>query len=986
MGLLDSGATSTVVGGPGLATLLKLGLKSKPLRDDTYVRVADSNVHTVQEEMELPIVLNGEQKNILAYVVPSLTQSLYLGMDFWHAWRIVPDVLVGRWTTSPKPTPELSEVRVIQPKGELTIDEQNRLGLVINEYAVQAAKGLGRTTLVQHRIDTGQADPVKQRYYPVSPVIQCKLNEELDKMLQLGVVEPSSSPWSSPVLLVKKPSGENRLCLDSRVLNAVTKRDAYPLPYVANILDKLRNARFLSSIDLKSAFWQIPLEAESKERTAFTVPGRGLFHFNVLPFGLHNAAQTQQRLMDRVLGPALEPKVFVYLDDIIIVTGTFEEHVEILLEVLKRLNAAGLTVNANKCEFCRPSLHYLGFVVDKEGLRTSPEKIAAIQKYPKPSTITEMKRFLGVASWYRRFIENYATVCAPLHELTKRTKNKSGKVDSKIVWTETADNAFQEIKKRLVTAPVLACPDYEQTFTIQTDASDKGIGAVLTQGEGSDEQPIAYISRKLNKAEMNYSVTEKECLAVVFAVEKLRPYVEGVPFKVVTDHYSLLWLNQLKDPHGKLARWAVKLQQFDFTLSHRKGKDHVVPDALSRAAIDAIEIHEEEHDAWYGRLLREVERSPGEYPAWRREGDKLYKYIEENYGNPGDLHHWKLAVPKGARKRVLQEGHDDPKAAHLGIFKTKKRIQRLYYWPKMTSDIATYVRKCNVCLQYKTDPQPRSGLMGKQKAVSRPWQLISTDFLGPFPRSSKGNTFLLVVSDWFTKYSLLFPLRAATASSVIRVLEEEIFLVYGVPQYIVCDNGSQFISKALLKIARDYRVNKVWYNARYHPQTNPTERVNRVLVTAIASYVKDNHRTWDVNIAKIGCAIRSATHEVTKKTPNFLTFGRENIISGDEYGTPVAEPEDLVVAVREEKSSRSQEMQAIFEDVQARLKKAYDRNARTYNLRKRPVEFQEGQYVWKRNYTLSSAPNFYAAKLSPKYIKCIVKKKLEFGIQPDSTQ
>jgi hypothetical protein len=443
--------------------------------------------------------------------------------------------------------------------------------------------------------------PIKQRPYWWSPYMLAEVNKEIDRMLENNVISPSDSPWSSPILLVKKSSGEYRLCFDGRRLNAVTKRDSYPLPRVDRILSMLRGAKYISSIDLKNAFWQIPLDSESRPKTAFAIPGRGLFHFNVLPFGLTNAAQRQQCLMDRIFGPELEPHVFVYLDDLIIIAPTFEKHVQVLREVIRRLRDAKLTVNAKKCQLFRSSLKYLGFIVDEHGLGTDPDKVAAMVSYPVPKTSTEIKRFVGMCSWYRRFIPHFSTLMSPINALLTGKRKRQ-----KTEWTPEAQEAFQKIKDALVSAPVLSSPDFSKPFVIQTDASNTGLGAVLTQDLDGDERVIAYASRSLTKAERNYSVTERECLAVLFALEKFRPYVEGTHFTIVTDHYSLLWLNRMKDPAGKLARWSVKLNQFSFDLVHRKGKLNVVPDALSRlpAEIAAVDI-----DSFLGVNLNDLDES-----------------------------------------------------------------------------------------------------------------------------------------------------------------------------------------------------------------------------------------------------------------------------------------------------------------------------------------------------------------------------------------
>ena len=659
------------------------------------------------------------------------------------------------------------------------------------------------------------------------------LNGELDKMLALGVVQPSSSAWASPVLLVKKPSGEYRFCFDGRKLNSLTRHDAYPLPMVDQILNKLTGAQYLSSIDLKAAFWQIPLEDESREKTAFVVPGRGLYEFTVLPFGLCNAAQAQQRLMDTVLGPELDPYCFVYLDDIIISSSEFGKHLEILAEVYRRLKEANLTINLDKCEFCRSSLKYLGYVVDQEGLRTDPDKVAAILEYPLPQTVTQLRRFIGMSGWYRRFIKNFSDLSAPLTFLIKGKKKRQ-----RLVWTPLAENCFQQIKEALVRAPVLAAPDFNKIFSIQCDASDAGLGSVLTQldGEGN-EVVVAFASRTLTALEKKYSVTEKECLAVLFAVEKFRPYIEGTKFKVITDHYSLLWLHSLKDPTGRLARWSMKLQQYDMVLEHRKGVLNTVPDALSRAPraeINMLTLDENECiiDEWYQRMKGKVNSSPEQFPNWIVKEGLLYKHNSLRIGPNTNFPTWKLVVPTAFRDQVLLECHESPTAAHLGVYKTRMRVSDLYYWPKLRGDVKRFVEKCSICASQKSSNLARPGHMGRQKQVSFPWQLISVDLLGPLPRSKSGHKYLLVVSDWFTKFSLLHLLREANAKNIVKFIEEQVILVYGSPQVIMCDNGTQFAGTLFKKMAETYGC-EIWFNAKYHAQVNPVERVNRVVGTAI---------------------------------------------------------------------------------------------------------------------------------------------------------
>src|SRR5437588_5047665 len=398
-------------------------------------------------------------------VIPELPNALILGTDFWSNMGIVPDLRRGEWQFS-KPSSVADSICHIKAQTELSWDESQILSKTTDELFSQMGYKLGCTHLVEHVITT-DAPAVKQRYYPVSPVMQQHIDRELEVMLKEGIIEKSNSDWSSPILLLKKKDGNYRFCVDYRQLNKVTRREAYPLPYVSNTLDKLRDAKYLSSLDIKSAYWQVPVAESSRPYTAFTVPNRGLFQFRRMPFGLHNDPATWQRLVDRVIGADLEPHVFVYLDDIIIVTQTFEDHLRILKEVFKRLASAGLTLPKDKCQFCRPELRYLGYVVDRNGLHVDPEKVTAILNIPTPKNDSEVRRILGMAAWYRRFVSNFSSVIAPLTVLLR--KNKS------FVWDSACEQAFAKIKEHLVSAPVLKCPDYSLPFTVQTDASQFGL-------------------------------------------------------------------------------------------------------------------------------------------------------------------------------------------------------------------------------------------------------------------------------------------------------------------------------------------------------------------------------------------------------------------------------------------------------------------------------------------------------------------------------
>lgn len=974
LGLLDSGASKTILGGKGFVVAQELGLPLKTNHLTTCTVANGNRCHSVGA-IDLPICLRGRLFLIEAIVVPELSHVLILGADFWRTVGIVPDLRHNEWHFSSEPI-LVNSVEHVKSQSLLTPLEKMRLNAVIERNMTRMGKELGCTNRVEHVIVTS-SPPIKQRYYRVNPLVQEQIDRELDKMLELGVVEPSQSPWSSPILLVKKKDGTFRFCVDFRKLNSVTVRDSYPLPMVSDILDKLRHAKYISSLDVKSAYWQVPVAEASRQYTAFTVPNRGLFQFRRMPFGLHNAPATWMRLLDSVLGHDLEPHVFAYLDDVVIVTETFEQHLTVLEEVFRRLLQANITVSLDKCQYCKPELIYLGYKVDKNGLHVDPSKVKAMLELPTPTCVSEVRRVVGTFSWYRRFIPEFSTIIAPITALLKKS--------SKFLWTPECAIAFQHIKECLVAAPILSCPDYSRPFVVQTDASAYGIGCVLSQPHPEGDKVICYLSRSLTRQERAYSTTQRECLAVVWSLEKLRPYLELVPFTVVTDHYSLLWLQNLKDLNGRLARWSVRLQQFDFTLVHRKGKEHVVPDALSRAVpiVDSVDAPCDdeplfkgcEGDRWYQRMVDNVNRNPLKFSSWRYSNGYLYKYVDSKFANlapPVDS--WKLVVPKKDRLNVIVSAHEAPTSGHVGVFKTFHRIVEKYYWPCMRADVAKFVRRCTVCAAHKPSQEKATDRMVSHVKANRPWEMVSTDIIGPLPKSKSGNSFILVVTDYLSKFCLLFPLRKASTEAIIRKIENDVFLVFGVPRLLLCDNGPQYRSKQFIQFCKGYNC-QIKFNANYHPRANPTERINRTVKTMLAMYVSDNHRTWDVNIHKIACAIRTSTHEVMKLTPYFVNFGRNMMLSGEDY-----RPENLLLDDDGRQNgtlSRNVHFKDMFQDVRKRLEEAGKKSCERYNLRSRHVEYLPNQLVWKRNYVLSDAAKHFSQKLAPKFVgPYFIKKRL----------
>lgn len=968
VGLLDSGASISCLGKGSENFVRQLGLKVKLI--ESVVSTADGASQRIIGYTDVPVTFHNKTKLVRLYIVPSLSQTLYLGVDFWKQFGIWPTQIEElKISSSSANNPNVDRVHC------LTAEQQQELQEVIALLPSCEVEGLGRTDVLCHEINTNDALPVKQRYYPVSPAVQKEMYAEIDRMLALGVIEESNSPWNSPMVMVRKHCGKARLCLDSRAVNDVTVKDAYPLPIIDGILSRLDETFYISSVDLKDAFWQIPLDSKSREKTAFTVPGRPHYQFVRMPFGLCNAAQTMCRLMDRVIGSELRDHVFVYIDDLMIVSADFPTHISRLRAVAERLRKANLTINVNKSNFVMREIEYLGYIVGNGCLKTNPEKVRAIAEFPQPRTIRQLRRFLGLTGWYQRFINNYSSECAPLTDLKGSAE--------KFQWNDEAQAAFVNLKSKLMSAPVLSHPDFTRPFIIQCDASATGVGGVLCQiGSDGEEHPIAFMSKKLNGAQKNYSVTELECYAAVLSIKKFRPYVEGMQFKVLTDHASLKWLMNQKDLSGRLARWSLKLQCYNFSIEHRKGSTNIVPDALSRAFIDELETQALEIDLNAGEfksdeyleLLERVKANGDRLPDLSVVEEKVYIRTEPNRSQDvSDRTCWKLWVPSELTRGLIAKAHDPPLAAHGGTVKTIDRLKRWFYWPAMSVQVRNFVSSCVTCKETKAPNVTLRPLMGQQVEVEAPWQRLYIDLLGPYPRSKSGNVSLLIVLDQFSKFVLLKPIRKADALTIVRFLESDVFQMFGVPEAILTDNGVQFLSKEFKSLVDTNGVSHM-RTATHSPQANASERVNRSILAAIRAYVGDNQQNWDVHVGAIASALRNSVHESIGYSPHFVVFGRQQIQHGSAYallknlnGLPMTDtvalpPHDFQDVLRQQ--------------IQDRLHRAHNKHEATYNTRSKFVSYVPGQEVFRRNFTQSDFAKNYNAKLAKKFVKCRVVRKI----------
>lgn len=871
---------------------------------------------------------------------------------------------------SSQDTVELVESKVIE--SNLPAKESHVLFTLLYDHPEVCTSTLGRTNLVQHKIHVRTNVVVAQKPYRLPVHKKQIVKEQIDDMLARDIVQPSHSPWASPIVLVPKKEGGQRFCVDYRRVNAVSESDAFPLPTVSEILESLAGASVFSTLDLNSGYWQVAMDPESMAKTAFVSPF-GLYEFRVLPFGLKNAPATFQRLMNRVLADWLGKCCLVYLDDIVIYSTSFSQHIQDLRKVLLCLRNAGLTLKLQKCHFCLTEVKFLGHVVTPEGVKADTAKTEAIQNFPIPKNLKELQRFLGMSGWYHRYVPNFSDIAEPLNALKRK--------GVRFQWTADCQASFESLKRHLTTSPILGHPNHACTFIVYTDASATGLGAVLAQRSsifGIAEEVLAYASRTLTSAERNYSTTERECLAVVWAIGRWSHYLEGKPFIVVTDHASLLWVFNTTRVNSRLIRWALRLQEFEFTLEYRKGKLNSAPDALSRVSsldsspIVAAYAHKQtpsslslqfplsDEDVWvaqqqdvevqkvYQKITENQQSSDDVDSGFVILEDKVYRKVTHPFKGT----HFQVYVPQSLRQTVMEAYHSNPLSGHFGRYKTQKRLMEVAFWPHMWRDVSEFVKNCVCCQQYKPECRKPAGML-QQTEAQEPWELLGMDLMGPLPRSTQGNTQLLVVVDYYSHWVELFPIRKASAETIAQILRKEILTRWGVPKFFLSDRGPQFTSDVLKQLCSRWGIVQKLTTA-YHPQTNFTERVNRTIKVMISSYLEGEHNHWDHYLPELRYAINSAVQESTGYSPAELLLHRR-IIGPVER---ILEPQQTSLRVLKD-------LQGI---VQQNLSRAKEKQKCYYDAGRQDVVYAKNDRVWMKAHPLSKASQAFSAKFAPQWI------------------
>lgn len=725
---------------------------------------------------------------------------------------------------------------------------------------------VGRVRDFEHHIDTGSASPSFVRQYRVAHSLNSEVKENIEKMLSAGVITPTSSPWSSPYLLVDKPDGSKRFCIDFRKLNTVTTKDKHPMPLIDDLLNKLSNSSIFSSLDLTSGYWHVPLEEHSKKKTAFQACGNQ-YQFEVMPFGLCNAGATFQRMMNSIFK---DFPIVPYVDDTIIHSQNEREHLKTLECVLQKCIDVGLKLNPKKCKFMVDSIKYLGFTVSNGRIFPNENILDKIRAFPIPESPKELERFHGLCQFYQRFVKDFAKYASPLTDVMNLSLPKFRRS-----WKSFHLHAFNQLRERILSSDWLALPDFSKPFSIDIDASTVAMGAVLYQPEVS-ERPICFAGKKFSSAEKNYSTTDREFCSLRWAVEKFHHYLYGRHFTVRTDHKPLLGMISGKSHNSRQARWQLFLQDYDFDIKFLSGKDNIVADSLSRCFKSECDTSENSvfaisfvSEDWKEKQSNDPTLQETTQRVLSRRAPRGFQIDSK-----GVLRYYgRVVLPESEVQQCVTKHHN---SGHFGKSAVRNSILSSGFWcPKLGKVIESVASACNICnsKSYNEFGGPWCTLP-KAPEVS-PFQFLAVDIVGPLPLQADGSKYIVTMIDHATRFLQAARVTNIRADTIADVVFNHWITIFGPPQVLHSDRGTQFESVIFRTLCDKFSIKKSATSV-YHPQGNSiVERVHRTL--------KDRLRTmtgsWAMNLSM-------AVYEINRMSgsnpsPMQNAFGRDGIPLSD---------------------------------------------------------------------------------------------------------
>lgn len=759
---------------------------------------------------------------------------------------------------------EVDQLEELDLSPDLTGTQREQAKALLWEFRDHFAstlEELGNTDVVEHEINLKPG--AKPFYCPgikrFSPKELEFIRADVEKELSAGKIIEYDGPWCAPITLAMKKEGTYRKCVAYNGLNDRTERESWPLPNIEELLDRLAGHEWYSALDGFVGYYTVKVREEDIPKTTFRTPF-GTYAYTVMPFGLKNAPHTFSRLTYKTFAHLIGKTIEAYIDDTATFSDSFEDHLQHLRKTLEAMRKSNLKLKAAKCHFFYRKVEFVGHLVSKEGIEMMPGKVKRVMDWPTPTDRTTLKGFLGLAGYYRRFVKDFAQTALALNRLTSKT------VPFK--WGTEQKEAFEAMKIALTSAPVLCKPRFDDDWTLEVDASDSALGAVLGQEqEDAEVHPVYFWSRQLSKAEKNYSVTDRECLAIVAACKKLRPYVLGRFITIVGDHTAVKWLMNKVDLTGRHARWQVILSEFDYKIETRPGSKNGNADALSRIPgqdVSAVDVDDEPahfgllaslvHQMWVtspwykeiyvfletlvalGDTSSERERIRKKSKRFTLRGSNLL-YLDSD----GEL---KLCLVQEDLKRILYEYHDGATGGHFGRDITIARIRQKFWWPSIWKDVADYVKTCDTCQRY--GPQMHHNPLQPYRPVY-PFEIIFLDFIVNLPGTPRKNRHIITMTEGLTKWCEAKAMKDATAANAAKFLFHDVVHRFGVPHTVITDNGSHFKGEfhaLCVKLGINHR-----FATAYHPQTaGQDERTNGLLLGRIRKWRLAEYNKWDEDL------------------------------------------------------------------------------------------------------------------------------------------
>ena len=882
VGMLDSGAQLNVIS-ENLLPFLKI--KKIPCQI-SQVQGFSGGASEIQEWVEIPFTLtNGRMAAVTFAVLPNIGTQLILGLPFLKEVKGVLDHY-NKIIETPEGPIQILEGRRVNPKvhmiektegkldnefdpktatmGRLTTDERAKVQALLEQYgSVWKRQRRGKAYGVSHAIILDTKRPIKCKPRAFCKEHQDVIQREITEMLSKGVIAPSSSPYASEVVMVKKPNGNWRFCVDYRLINEHTVTDKYPIPRIQDLLHGIQNATYIVALDLRSGYWQILMDPDSTSATAFRCP-MGLFEFLVMPFGLKNAPATFQRTMDFLFGDMYNHGVSIYIDDILIFGTNFKTVMDLLEEVLRRLAAAGFTLNIEKSRFFEPQIEYLGHLVGDGSLRPNPKRVEVLRQLRPAVNVKEVRGLLGMFGFYRIYIPNFADIMRPLTNILKaRGKSSTTRVD----WTLEMETALR-IAGRILGDAVLTIPIESDDFLLETDASDTAIAGILSVTRHGKWVPVEFMSKKLSDVQRKWPIREKEAYAIIHSLHKFDGFLRVRRFKVHTDHQSLKWLLQAQT--GKLARWASRLAEYNMEILWKRGSDLVHVDCFSRQV-------EHDEDIQPRMIYNITTPDPSSLPSMQNiikaQGTQIP--LGRGYVKKDDIIFYRngIWVPESVRSQVIAACHSLPPYCHPGTKRTARNICKVFNWPGLHADVTLYVRSCLICQRSRPGLERLQGAI-KTHPIPGAFQTVYLDFWHCTYNGTK--YIVLTMVDQATKWVEAVVIPNQKSDTVAAAFLQTWVCRFGVPFTLITDNEQPLISEVLKRLAAQLGVKKI-RTTPYHPQGNaPIEAFHKTLNRRVIYFegLQDSEgMPFETALQLILWGYRAVIHSTMGESPAFLVYG-----------------------------------------------------------------------------------------------------------------